>query len=114
MTVRVAIVGATGAVGRTLLSVLEQRRFPVGSLRLYATAKSVGGRLEFGGERHPVEVATEEAMRGHELVLFSAGADVARQLAPFAVEAGACVVDNSMAFRYDDQIPLVVPEVNGR
>jgi aspartate-semialdehyde dehydrogenase len=113
MRQRVAIVGATGAVGRTLLGVLAERKFPVGALRLYATARSAGGTIDFGGAACPVAEATPEAMRGHDLVFFSAGADISRALAPHAVEDGAFVVDNSYAFRLDPGVPLVVPEVNG-
>jgi aspartate-semialdehyde dehydrogenase len=113
MSLRVAIVGATGAVGRTFLSLLEERRFPVGGLRLLATSRSAGETLPFGSERIPVEEVSAEALAGHDIAFFSAGADAARQWAPVAVERGATVIDNSAAFRQEPDVPLVVPEVNG-
>jgi len=113
MSLRVAIVGATGAVGRTFLSLLEERRFPVGALRLLATARSAGETLPFGSERVPVEEVSAEALAGHDLAFFSAGADAARRWAPVAVERGVTVIDNSAAFRMEPGVPLVVPEVNG-
>lgn len=108
----VAIVGATGAVGQEFLRVLEQRRFPIRSLRLLASARSAGKRLPFRGEEIKVEELRRESFAGIELALFSAGAGVSREFAPLAVAAGAIVVDNSSAFRMDPQVPLVVPEVN--
>ncbi|HUY97217.1 MAG TPA: aspartate-semialdehyde dehydrogenase [Verrucomicrobiae bacterium] len=110
----VAVVGATGVVGRTLLQVLEQRRFPVGELRCLASPRSAGKvQLEFGGRVHPVGLADASALAGCDLALFSAGAAVARELAPGAAAGGVTVVDNSAAFRQDPLVPLVVPEVNG-
>ncbi|MCZ6574266.1 MAG: aspartate-semialdehyde dehydrogenase [Planctomycetota bacterium] len=109
----VAVVGATGAVGAEILVVLEQRAFPVGDLRLLASARSAGGRLEALGAEHEIREATAAAFEGVDLALFSAGSDIARALAPEARKAGALVVDNSSAFRADPQCPLVVPEVNG-
>jgi aspartate-semialdehyde dehydrogenase len=108
----VAIVGATGAVGQDLLAVLAARGFPLRSLRLLASPRSAGQRLAFGGEQIPVAALGPDAFRGIDLVLFSAGAAVARQWAPRAVADGALVVDNSSAFRLDAEVPLVVPEVN--
>lgn len=109
---RVAVVGATGAVGQELLSVLAARAFPLRSLRLLASPRSAGQRRAFGGESLPVEVLGPDSFRGVELALFAAGGAVARKWAPRAVAAGAQVVDNSPAFRLDPDVPLVVPEVN--
>jgi aspartate-semialdehyde dehydrogenase len=109
---KVAIIGATGAVGRELLRVLEQRAFPVDELRLLASPRSAGAQLAFGGETHTVEVLSAERLAGCSLALFSAGGGISREWAPKAVELGAVVVDNSSAFRYDPEVPLVVPEVN--
>ena len=108
----VAIVGATGAVGRTMLAILAERRFPIRSLRLLASERSEGTVLPFKGEEIKVERLTERAFHGIELALFSAGATRSRAFAPTAVTAGALVVDNSSAFRMDPAVPLVVPEIN--
>ncbi|MBM4063689.1 MAG: aspartate-semialdehyde dehydrogenase [Planctomycetes bacterium] len=108
----VAIVGATGAVGRDLLHVLAARGFPVGRLRLFASVRSAGERLPFRGEAHAVEALGPGSFRGVELAWFVAGAAVSREWAPIAVAAGTVVVDNSSAFRLDPEVPLVVPEVN--
>jgi aspartate-semialdehyde dehydrogenase len=108
----VAIVGATGAVGRTLLSLFAERRFPIAKLRLLATARSAGEERTFAGQSLPVEEVAADALGGHDVVFFSAGADAARRWAPEAVSRGAVVIDNSQAFRLDPQVPLVVPEVN--
>ncbi|MCI0343351.1 MAG: aspartate-semialdehyde dehydrogenase [Planctomycetales bacterium] len=109
---RVAIVGATGAVGQEFLAVLEQRKFPVRDLRLFASARSAGRKVRFAGAEVSVEEAGPGVFRGIELALFSAGASVSRTLGPAARDAGALVVDNSSAFRMDPEVPLVVPEVN--
>jgi aspartate-semialdehyde dehydrogenase len=108
----VAIVGATGAVGVEFLRCLEKRQFPVRSLKLLASARSKGKTQLFRGEPLSVEELTAESFRGIDVALFSAGASISRQYAPFAVEAGAVVVDNSSAFRMDPRAPLVVPEIN--
>jgi aspartate-semialdehyde dehydrogenase len=108
----VAVVGATGAVGREFLAVLAARGFPVRQLRLLASPRSVGQRLPFRGEQLPVEALAADSFRGVDLALFSAGSAVAREHAPRAQAAGAVVVDNSSAFRLDPAVPLVVPEVN--
>ena len=110
----VAVVGATGLVGRKMVQVLEERKFPVGKLRLLATAKSVGKTVEFNGKVIPIEVLTPESFKGIELALFSAGAAVSKEFAPVAVSAGTLVIDNSSAYRMDEHVPLVVPEVNPR
>jgi aspartate-semialdehyde dehydrogenase len=112
MGYKVAIVGATGAVGVEMLKVLERRRFPVDSLRLIASPRSAGRRLRFSGDEVAVEPLSGRSFEGIELVLMSAGASVSREHAPRAARAGAIVVDNSSAFRMDPAVPLVVPEVN--
>lgn len=109
---RVGIVGATGAVGGELLLCLEQRKFPLSSLRLFASPRSAGRALCFHREAVPVEALTEQALAGLDIVLFSAGSATSRQFAPAAVRHGAIVVDNSSAFRMWPDVPLVVPEVN--
>lgn len=108
----IAIVGATGAVGREFLDVLEQRRFPHGPVKLLASSRSAGAKLVYRGEERAVEVLTERSFDGVDLALFSAGGSVSKQFAPVAVRAGAMVVDNSSAFRMNADVPLVVPEVN--
>lgn len=108
----VAIVGATGAVGRAFLDCLAARAFPLARLRLLASPRSAGLALPFAGERLPVEALTEESFGGVDIALFSAGGDIARRYAPLAVAAGAVVVDNSSAFRMEAGVPLVVPEIN--
>jgi len=108
----IAIVGATGAVGKELLRILEERRFAVAELRLLASPRSAGRRLDFAGEELPVEAVSETALDGVDLTLFSAGSGTARRWAPRAVRAGAVVIDNSSAFRLDPAVPLVVPEIN--
>ena len=108
----VAIVGATGAVGRELLGVLERRRFPLAELRLYASPRSAGTLLQFQGRDIAVTALTEESFAGVDLALFSAGSGTARDYAPVAVRSGAVVIDNSSAFRMDPAVPLVVPEIN--
>lgn len=108
----IAVAGATGLVGRTILRVLEERRFPVGTLRLLATAKSAGKKIAFNGLDRAVEELTRESFQGVEIALFSAGAAVSKEYAPAAVQAGALVIDNSSAFRMEEHVPLVVPEVN--
>src|SRR2546428_10774170 len=109
----VAVVGATGAVGVEMLRTLEKRKFGVGKLTLLASARSAGKALEFRGEKVPVQELREDSFGGVDLALFSAGASISRKFAPFAVQAGAVVVDNSSAFRMDETVPLVVPEING-
>jgi len=108
----VAIVGATGAVGIELLRVMERRDFPVADLRLLASSKSSGRKLAFHSAEISVETLEESSFAGINLAFFSAGAGIARQFAPLAQEAGAVVIDNSSAFRMDNDVPLVIPEVN--
>ncbi len=108
----VAIVGATGAVGQTLLEVLKRREFPVSRLTLMASVSSAGGRLSFAGEEIILQRPSREAFRGVEIAFFSAGSSCSREFVPWAQAAGAVVIDNSSAFRLDPQVPLVVPEIN--
>ena len=108
----VAIVGATGAVGVELLHCLSQRRFPLGQLRLLASARSAGRTMSFEGREIAVEELTEASFAGVDIALFSAGGEQSRRFAPLAVAAGAVVIDNSSAFRMDPDVPLVVPEIN--
>src|SRR6516165_4091625 len=104
----VAVVGATGAVGIELLRCLEQRRFPLAELRLFASARSAGRELSFRGERLVVRELRADSFAGVQVALFSAGAASSRRFAPLAVQAGATVIDNSSAFRIDPAVPLVV------
>lgn len=110
----VAVVGATGAVGEQMREVLEERRFPIGKLRLLASERSAGQFLEFAGEQHRVEVLKEDSFEGMDIGLFSAGGSVSAKFAPIAAAAGAVVVDNTAYFRMDPEVPLVVPEVNAK
>jgi aspartate-semialdehyde dehydrogenase len=109
---KVAIVGATGLVGQEFIKTLEQRNFPVASLKLLASERSVGKKLSVGGRELEVSEATAESFSGIDIALFSAGAEISRHLSPLAAKAGAVVVDNSSAFRMEPNVPLVVPEVN--
>jgi aspartate-semialdehyde dehydrogenase len=108
----VAVVGATGVVGRTMIQVLLEREFPVGELRLLASERSAGKTVSIEGATHDVGLANGEAFEGVDIALFSAGADASRELAPLAVARGATVIDNSSAWRMDPTIPLVVSQVN--
>ena len=108
----IAIVGATGAVGREMLEVLRRRKFPVASVRLLASARSAGARVSFQGEDLTIEELRTDSFAGADLALFSAGGGISRQFAPEAVKAGAVVIDNSSAFRQDSSVPLVIPEIN--
>ncbi|RUR80857.1 aspartate-semialdehyde dehydrogenase [Chlorogloeopsis fritschii PCC 9212] len=109
---RVAILGATGAVGRELLELLESRNFPVSDLKLLASERSAGQRLPFKGEKLLVEPVSDAMFENVDLVLASAGGSTSKTWAPVAVEKGAVVIDNSSAFRMNPDVPLVVPEVN--
>ena len=109
---RIAIAGATGAVGTELIKLLEQRNFPVSELRLLASKRSVGKSLSFNGVMITVEELTTNAFEGIDIAFFSAGASRSLEFCSAAVEAGAVVIDNSSAFRMDEGVPLVVPEVN--
>src|SRR5947199_1847191 len=112
MSVNVAIVGATGAVGQEFLTVLAERNFPIKNLRLLASARSAGKTVEFKGQTYTIEELTKESFKGIQIAFFSAGGSISKEFAPAAVAAGAIVVDNTSAFRMKDGIPLVVPEVN--
>jgi aspartate-semialdehyde dehydrogenase len=109
---RVAIVGATGLVGQEFIKVLEQRDFPMASIELLASERSVGKKLLVKGKQVEVKEATSESFLGIDIALFSAGAEISRHLSPLAAKSGAVVVDNSAAFRMAPAVPLVVPEVN--
>lgn len=110
---RVAIVGATGEVGRAFLKVLEEREFPVDELYLYASEKSEGAELTFRGEKFKVRALNKEtSFRDIDIALFSAGSSISKEYAPRFVKDGAVVIDNSSAWRLDPDVPLVVPEVN--
>jgi aspartate-semialdehyde dehydrogenase len=108
----VGIVGATGAVGQELLRLLEARSFPISSLRLFASARSVGKAVEYKGARVLVEEAKPGVFAGVDVAFFAAGGTVTRALAPDAVKAGCLVIDKSSALRQDPQVPLVIPEIN--
>ena len=110
----VAIVGVTGAVGAEFIACLEQRKFPVGTLKALASARSAGKTLDFRGQKIVIEELTEASFEGVDIALFSAGGGISRKFAPLAVKAGAVVVDNSSAFRMDPDVPLVIPEINAR
>lgn len=108
----VAVVGATGAVGNEMISLLQERNFPVGTLRLLASERSVGKKIKFKDENIPVDVLKEDSFKGIDYALFSAGASRSKEFCPIAADSGAVVIDNSSAFRMEADVPLVVPEVN--
>ena len=108
----VAVVGATGLVGSTFLKVLEEYHFPINELRLLASSRSKGKEIIYDGKSYIVEELTKDSFTHIDIALFSAGASVAKEFAPYAVKSGALVIDNSSGFREYDDIPLVVPEVN--
>jgi aspartate-semialdehyde dehydrogenase len=108
----VAVVGATGAVGVEMIQTLERRRFPVGKLTLLASARSAGKTLPFQGKPVAVQALTPGSFAGVDIALFSAGGAISKEFAPIAAKAGCVVIDNSSAFRMDDTVPLVVPEIN--
>ena len=109
----VAILGATGAVGQTMMKVLEERNFPINTLKVLASARSAGKKLCFKGQELTIEEATSNSFNGMDIVLGAAENDIAKKFAKDIVEAGAIFIDNSSAFRLDENVPLVVPEVNG-
>jgi aspartate-semialdehyde dehydrogenase len=109
---RIAIVGATGAVGAELLRVLERRNFPVASIRALASGKSAGKKLSFRNQSVPVEELRENSFNGIDIAFFSAGGERSRKFVPIARDAGAVVIDNSSTFRMDPDVPLVIPEIN--
>ncbi len=109
---RVAIVGATGMVGGEFIKVLEQRNFPVRTMQMFASDRSAGKKLFFNHEEYEVQETSPDSFRDVDIALFSAGADISRYFSPIAARSGAVVIDNSAAFRMDDEVPLVVPEIN--
>ncbi|MEO1857495.1 MAG: aspartate-semialdehyde dehydrogenase [Rubritalea sp.] len=108
----IAIVGATGAVGEEMLACLDQRNFPISELTLLASARSAGKQISFQGKEIIVKELTHEAFEGVDVALFAAGGGISETFAPSAARAGAIVIDNSSAFRMDDEVPLIVPEIN--
>src|ERR1700753_413988 len=112
MSVNIAIVGVTGAVGQEFLDVLAERKFPIKNLKLLASARSAGKSVEFAGKKYKVEELTKDSFKGVQIAFFSAGGSISKEFAPAAVAAGAGGVDNTSAFRMKEGIPLVVPEVN--
>ncbi len=108
----VAVVGATGVVGESMLEILAERNFPVGEVHALASERSVGKTAAFGNRELPVQDLAEFDFSAVQLGLFSAGGSISAEFAPRAAAAGCVVVDNTSHFRYDDDIPLVVPEVN--
>ncbi|HCR30468.1 MAG TPA: aspartate-semialdehyde dehydrogenase [Opitutae bacterium] len=109
---KVGIVGATGAVGSELLALLEMRNFPVSELRLLASSRSAGKKVEALGATHTIEEATASSFEGLDFAIFSASGALAKELCPYAAKAGAVAIDNSSAFRMDPEVPLVIPEIN--
>lgn len=109
---KVAVVGATGAVGETMLAILAERKFPVSEVIALASERSAGGEVDFGGRKIDVQDLATFDPKGVDIALFSAGGGVSREYAPKFAAAGAVVIDNSSTFRYDDDVPLVVSEVN--
>lgn len=111
--INLAVVGATGMVGRTFLKILEERNFPYDNLYLFASSRSAGTKLKCKGKEYVVEELTETSFdKGIDLALFSAGGSISKKFAPLAVSKGVTVVDNSSAWRMDESVPLIVPEVN--
>ena len=110
--VNIAVVGATGMVGKEILEILDQRKFPINNLRLLASKKSAGSIVSFQGKSIKVEELTESSFTDIDIALFSAGGSISEKFAPFAVKAGAVVIDNTSHFRMDPNVPLVIPEVN--
>src|SRR2546426_12652474 len=108
----VAVVGATGAVGAEMIKTLERRGFPVGKLTLLASARSAGKKVTAGPKEIAVQELTPKSFEGVDIALFSAGGSISKEFAPLAAKAGCVVVDNSSAFRMDDSVPLVIPEIN--
>jgi len=112
MGCNLAIAGVTGAVGQEFLRIIEERDFPFSSLKVLASSRSAGKKIEFKGRTYIVEELTKKSFEGVDIALFSAGAERSKEFAPAAVESGAVVVDNSSAFRMDPSAPLVIPEIN--
>ncbi|ADU66026.1 aspartate-semialdehyde dehydrogenase [Desulfurispirillum indicum S5] len=108
----VAIAGVTGAVGEVFLQILEERQFPIHQLKLLASPRSAGKKITYAGKEYTVEALTQDSFADVDIALFSAGGGTSKEFAPIAAQAGAVVIDNSSAFRMDEDVPLVVPEVN--
>ncbi len=108
----IAIAGATGAVGRKMLEVLQRRDFPISDLKLLASERSAGGKIEFGNRKITIAKLTKDSFDGVDIALFSAGSEVSLKYIPYAVDSGAVAIDNSSAYRNDDSVPLVIPEIN--
>lgn len=109
---KVAVVGATGAVGEQMRKVLEERKFPASDIIFLASKRSQGKRLSFNRKGYEVQILDKNSFKGIEIALFSAGSAISKEFTPIAVNAGAVVIDNSSAYRMDDDVPLIVPEVN--
>ncbi len=110
----VAIMGATGAVGQTMLGILEERDFPVKNIKLLASERSKGKKIKFKGQEHEVEALSPDSFKDVDIVLASAGGSRSKEFAKYIVDSGAVMIDNSSAFRMEDDVPLVVPEINHR
>lgn len=108
----VAVLGATGLVGREMIKTLEERDYPVSKLRALASPRSAGSKIVFRGTEITVEAVSEESFKNIDIALFSAGGSTSKKWAPVAVGSGAVVIDNSSAWRMDPDVPLVVPEIN--
>ena len=108
----IAVVGATGAVGKQMITCLEERKFPVKSVKFLASHRSAGRKLEFRDEEITVKELKEDSFKGIDIAIFSAGGDTSEKFAPCAAKDGCVVVDNSSAWRMDPDVPLVIPEVN--
>ncbi|MBB5020927.1 aspartate-semialdehyde dehydrogenase [Desulfurispira natronophila] len=108
----VAIAGVTGAVGEIFLEILAERKFPINQLKLLASPRSAGKKISYDGKEYTVEALSKDSFNDVDIALFSAGGSTSKEFAPIAAKAGAVVIDNSSAFRMDDDVPLVVPEVN--
>jgi len=109
---KIAVAGATGVVGQEMLKVLEQRDFPLSTLKPLASVRSAGSKIEFKGEKLKVELLTKDSFKDFNIALFSAGGNVSKEFAPIAANSGCIVIDNTNAFRMEQDVPLVVPEVN--
>jgi aspartate-semialdehyde dehydrogenase len=109
---KVAVVGATGAVGREMIKMLESRNFPAESVKFLASERSLGKKLTYKGKEYPVELLTKDGGKGVDIAIYSAGGDVSKEFAPYFAKDNCFVIDNSSAWRMDKEVPLVVPEVN--
>ena len=108
----VAVAGATGAVGVEMIKTLENRNFPVSSIKLLASARSAGKKMKFKGEEITIEEMKPESFKGVDIALFSAGSDISKLYRQACVDAGCVMIDNSSAFRMEEDVPLVIPEIN--